>query len=134
MTDKLIAGANLISWMLLSIVAVILARYLWKRCRLRFWDDIFDTTMAGAMIEAISWASHRGYWWLWRTYRANGDMESAAWFVNHGYITLISFIGIWIGAIMLIAPIMSYYFGRWWFCYSFAAVISAYGVALISQL
>lgn len=132
MTDQLIAAANLTSVLVLAIVGVILARYLWSRCRLKFWNDIFDITMAGAMIEAFSWAGHRGYWWVWRSYRANGDMESAKWLVDNGYFTLIFFAGIWVGAVMLIAPIMHYYFGRWWFCLSFAVVLATYGITLIS--
>ncbi len=118
MTDKLIAAANQTSWILLYLVAIILARYLWQRCKFRFWNDIFDITLAGAMIEAFSWAMHRQYWWIWRSLRAHGEHDAAAALVNHGYITLIPFIGIWIGAIMLVAPVTHYYFGRFWFPYS----------------
>lgn len=129
MTDKLVASANFATWVFLYLVTFILAKHLWQRCRLIFWKDVFDTAMAGAMLGAFSWATHRVYWWLWRTFRAYENHKVAEWFIDNGYLTLIAFVGVWAGASMLIAPVMRYYLGDWWFAYCMTFALLLFGAS-----
>lgn len=126
LVDRLVAAGNFTSWVVLYPVGFAILYFLWKRCRLRFWNDSLDIVMAGAMIEAFSWAAHRQYWFIWRSLRQNGYDEHAKAFVDYGYLTLIPIFFAMIGAVMVLSPITSKYLEKTWFLYSVCFVMLVY--------
>lgn len=111
MVDEIVAASNFTKWVSLSFVVVTLAIYLKKD---HDFSKIVVIALAGSALEDLGWAIHRFYWWAWRMLRSHGHDDLAAWLIDNGHFTLIASIPIFAGASMLMAPVSSIYFGRWW--------------------
>lgn len=125
-SDILVASSNWATWILLYGVGWVLVWFIRERWKNGYRSDYVTIALAGASLDAFGWAMHRQYWWLWRLFRDNGS-EYANFFVDHGWITLIFSIVIWLGATLMMSPVLSRLFGdRGWFSISVLSIIVIY--------
>ena len=119
--DQIVSGENL-QWMAFSGLTA--AFYFW-RCAARLhsvdwnWKKAVEREafilMAGILLVSAGSFVHRGYWALWRYYRAIGETEAAEWFVaGAAPLTGVCVVMICLGYAFHLYPVSKSLFGRAW--------------------
>ena len=127
MADYIVGSSNftlIVILLFVSGVVAVYARQRWKQ------DDINKVTLfvlVGASIESLSWALNRSYWLAWRFYKLMNGEEAAHFFWDIAWVTYIPTLGVYIGAVLLMAPITIRNFDRYW-------IVVSVGLILVVQI
>lgn len=123
MSDYIVGSSNftlIVILLFVSGVVAIYARQRWKQ------GDINQTTLyvlIGASIESFSWALYRAYWLSWRFYKLVNGEETAHVFYDVAWVTYIPTLGVYIGAVLMMAPITIRNFGKYWIAVSLCIIL-----------
>ena len=136
MNDYIVGSSNFTLIIILLFVSGVVAIYARQRWKRRDINKITLLVLIGASIEAFSWALHRSYWLAWRYYMMIAGEETADVFNDTAWVLYIPVLGLYIGAVLMMAPITIRNFGKYWVAVSVCIILALQliGVLIVAVL
>lgn len=123
MSDYIVGSSNFTLIVILLFVSGVVAIYARQRWKQGDINQITLYVLIGASIESFSWALNRAYWLSWRFYKLVNGEETAHVFYDTAWLTYIPTLGIYIGAMLMMAPITIRNFGKYWIAVSLCIIL-----------